>query len=90
MAINIVNQNEGSYRLFYSSKGFLEGLNVTGYFIFNDGTKSDIFIFDDIGDGIYTIERDFEKQNSAHMEKMGIVVKEDGNISKFEMINIFR
>jgi hypothetical protein len=89
MAIEIVLYGEPKFRLFYSSKGFVEGLTVTGYFIYPNLTKSDVFTFDDQGDGIYTAEIDYTKETTLNREKWELVVKEDGVVRKSETVLIF-
>lgn len=84
----VLINNEETYHLLYSSQKFVDGLTVTGYFIYPDMSKSDIFTFDPLGDGIYYVKLPHTRKTSLNVEKYGLVVKEDGVVKKFEMVHI--
>lgn len=88
MLTSIIINNEPDFHLLYSAEDFKEGLIVTGYFIYPNLQKSDIFTFDSKGDGIYSVTITHNKQTDSNMEKYGLVVKENGVVKKFEIIQI--
>lgn len=76
------------FYLLYNSVGFVEGVFVTGYLIYPDLQKGKVFIFDEMGDGIYSakVALDVEKDSGDElMEKYGLVIKENGTVRKFEI-----
>lgn len=88
----IIIDNKTEFYLLYSAVGFTEGLTVTGYFIYPPPSavpaKSDVFTFDEVGDGIYSAVITHNKQTDSNMEKHGLVIKEDGVVKVFEIIQI--
>jgi len=88
MAITILINNKKDIQLLYSARNFVTGLIVTGYFIYPDFQKSDVFTFDELGDGIYSVEIVHNRRTDSNTEKYGIVVKENGVVKKFEIILI--
>lgn len=88
MPLSVVLNNRKKFPLFYSAKNFQTGLTVTGYFIYPDLQKSSPFTFSELGDGIYGIEIINNRNNEANTEKYGVVIKENGEIRKFEIIYI--
>lgn len=84
--ITAVNDGGTSIRFFYASSGFAEGKDVTGYVIYLDLQKSDVFSFDSLGDGIYTVSIPIRRATKSASEKFGVVIKEDGTVVKFEII----
>ena len=89
MSITVILNNKKNFHLFYSAEKFATGKTVTGYFIYPNLEKSDDFLFDDLGDGIYSAEIINNRTGISSREKYGIVVKEDGEVKKFEMIQIY-
>ncbi len=88
MTVPIIIDNRKKFRLLYSAGEFKDGLVVTGYFIYPDLQKSNVFTFDAVGDGVYSTEITHNKQTDSNMEKYGLVIKEDGVVKKFEIIQI--
>lgn len=88
MSLTIVLNNGKKFHLLYSAEKFETGLTVTGYFIYPDLEKSDVFTFDEQGDGIYSVVIENSKEKILNTEKYGIVVKENGKVKKFEVIQI--
>ncbi len=88
MPISISINNRVEFQIFYCAKGFAEGKIVTGYFIYPDSSKSDIFTFNELGDGIYSVTIPHCKQTTCSEEKHGLVVKEDGDVKLFEIVTI--
>jgi len=81
------------FHLFYQASGFVEGLIVTGYFIYPDLHKGNVFTFVEIGDGIYGVVLTpdnldplvAEKPTLIDlMKKYGLVLKENGVAKKFQ------
>ena len=77
------------FHLFYSSVNFTEGLVVSCYFIYPDLVKSEVFTFNDLGDGIYAAEITQVRKPDLNTEKYGIVVKEDGVVKKFDLVQMY-
>lgn len=89
MSVTItLRYHENAFQLFYASTGFQEGLIVTGYVIYPDMTKSNTQEFDELGDGIYSGLFPFEKKSNNRIERYGIVMKENGIVKLFEIINL--
>ena len=88
MSISVILNNGEKYHLLYSANGFQEGLTVTGYFIYPDFQKSSTFTFDELGDGIYSVAISYDRKTDSYTEKHGLVVKEDGVVKKFEILQI--
>jgi len=89
MAISItIRHHEKVFQLFYASAGFLEGVEVTGYIIYPDMTKSDVLQLDELGDGIYSGFFPFIKKSNKLIERYGIVMKENGATKLFKIINL--
>jgi len=86
MSIYIRNQGLGSFQLLYASRGFHEGLEVTGYLIYPNKTKSNVEIATELGDGIYSLSFPYERQTLEYEDKYGIVVKENGTTRYFGTI----
>ena len=86
MTISILRDNKDNFQLLYSSIQFATGLTVTGYLIYPDLTKSDPFTFNEEGDGIYSITITHSRKTNTNIEKYGLVIKEDGVVKKFEII----
>lgn len=84
----IVLNNGKIFRLLYSAVDFTIGLTVTGYFIYPDKVKSSVFTFDDLGDGVYAIEITGTRESRQNTEKYGLVIKENGVVKKFEIIQM--
>ena len=85
---SIILNNETEFRLLYSGREFKDDLIVTGYFIYSDLSKSDVFTFDNLGDGIYAVEIKHTRKLVSNHEKYGLVLKENGIPKKFEIIQI--
>ena len=88
MVVVIQIRNKGEFQLLYSSAGYAGGLNVTGYLIYPDLTKSSITSFVDIGDGIYAATFTHIRKTQDLDEKYGIVIKENGDVKYFGFIKI--
>lgn len=88
MTISVILNNETEFHLLYSAEGFIKGLTVTGYFIYPNMQKSDVFTFDELGDGIYAVVINHTRELVSNTEKYGLVLKEDGIVKKFEIIRI--
>lgn len=88
MPITILISNKLNFQLLYSAEKFIVGITVTGYFIYPDLTKSDVFTFDEIGDGIYAISTTHHWKTDSNIEKYGLVIKENGVVKKFEIVQI--
>ena len=88
MSISIIIDNEKNYWLLYSSTKFKAGKIVTGYFIYSNLIKSDIFNFVDLGDGIYSATVTHNQQTTSFIEKCGLVIKENGTVKKFELVQV--
>jgi len=89
MSVTItLRHHEGVFQLFYASKGFQEGLIVTGYFIYSDLTKSDVQTFEELGDGIYSVFFPYVQKSNKKIERYGVVVKENGVTKLFEIVNL--
>lgn len=87
LSIGLIS-NESDFRLLYSAEGFVEGVTVTGYFIYPNLTKSDVFTFDELGDGVYSTTITHNQQTNSYFEKCGLVIKENGIVRKFEIVQI--
>jgi len=83
-----LRHHENVFQVFYASKGFQEGLTVTGYVIYPDMTKSNILEFEELGDGIYSGLFPFEKKSNNLIERYGMVMKENGVTKLFEIVNL--
>ena len=88
MAFTILIENKKEFRLFYSAVKFKTGKTVTGYFIYPNLTKSDVFTFDELGDGVYTVTITHKKQTNSNMDKYGLVIKENGSVKRIEIVYI--
>lgn len=88
MAITIRNLGKGNFQLFYSPHGFKEGLNVTGYLIYSDFSKSGVLNFVELGDGVYAINVPYDRKTLEFDEKYGVVIKEDGETKHFDIIRM--
>lgn len=88
MSISVLIDNKKDFCLLFSATKFKTGRTVTGYFIYPDLTKSDVFTFDEIGDGIYAITTTHHWKTDSNIEKYGLVIKENGIVKKFEIIQI--
>lgn len=88
MTVPITLWGQEAFQLLYSSTGYTEGLTVTGYLILPDLTKSVVVEFEDLGDGIYAGLMPFIKTRNRMKEKLGLVMKEDGVVKKFEIIDL--
>jgi len=84
----IIIDNKTKFHLLYSAEEFKAGIVVTGYFIYPNLQKSPVFTFESLDDGIYSVEITHNKQTNSNMEKYGLVIKEDGVVKKFEIIQI--
>jgi len=84
MLNTILVGDRDNFYLLYSSAGFIEGLIVTGYFIYPDFTKTETFTFLELGDGVYgakglSLPATGRSSTTVDiMEKYGLVMKEDG------------
>lgn len=76
------------FQLLYSALGFVAGLAVTGYLIYPDRTKSDVVVFEDLGDGIYAGDFPYIRKTAELDEKYGVVIKENGVVKHFELIKM--
>ena len=81
-------RNAKDFKLFYSSHGFNEGLDVTGYLIYPDTSKSSVLHFLELGDGIYVTAVPYERKTKEFDEKYGVVIKENGETKHFDFIRI--
>lgn len=89
MSISITLWGEETFQLLYSSVGYTEGLTVTGYLILPpDSTKSVVVAFEELGDGIYAGSMPFTRVRNRAKEKLGLVIKENGVVKKFEIIDL--
>lgn len=88
MAFTILIDNKKEFRLLYSAVKFKAGKTVTGYFIYPNLAKSDVFTFDDIGDGVYAVTITHKKQTDSNMDKYGLVIKENGVVKQIEIVYI--
>jgi len=88
MLLVIQIRNSRDFQLLYASKGFTEGLDVIGYLIYPNLTKSDILTFSELGDGIYAVSVPYKRQTEELDEKYGVVVKENGETKHFEIIRM--
>ena len=89
MSITItLRHHEGVFQIFYSSKGFQEGLTVTGYLIYTDLTKSDVQTFEELGDGIYSMLFPYVQRSNNRIERYGLVMKENEVTKLFEIVNL--
>ena len=83
----MINSSNEQERIFYQSKGFIEGIVVTGYLINPDTTTSLLHTFTEIGDGIYYLDISIKRlEGFQDVDKFGIVIKENGITKKFETI----
>lgn len=88
MSVEIILNNEKNFHLLYSAEKFTTDLTITGYFIYPDLEKSAVFTFEEIGDGIYSSVIINNRKGRVNTEKYGIVIKENGEVKKFEVIQI--
>ena len=88
MSLTILIDNKEDFNLLYAAKQFADDVTVTGYFIYPDLQKSDIFSFDNIGDGIFSATVIHNRKTDSYVEKYGMVIKENGVVMKFEIIQI--
>ena len=88
MSIPIILWGQDTFQLLYSATGFAEGLTVTGYLILPDLTKSAVVAFEELGDGIYVGLMPFTKVRNRKKERLGLVVKENGIVKKFEIVDL--
>ena len=88
MAFDILIDNKTEFRLLYSAAKFRTEKTVTGYFIYPDFSKSDVFTFDDLGDGVYSVIIPHNKQTNSNMDKYGLVIKENGTVKKVEIVYV--
>ncbi len=86
--ITVVNDGGSDFVLFYASSEFAEGLDVTGYVIYTDLQKSKEYEFSPLGDGIYASSISIRKTNKSASEKYGVVVKENGEVKEFDIVQI--
>lgn len=72
-------------RVYYHTRKFTEGVNVTGYFILpNDGADcSEVYTFTEVKDGIYYLDITYRI-----IGKYGLVIKEDGETKLFEIFKV--
>lgn len=87
MLISILIAND-KFRLFYSTVNFVVGKTITGYLIYPNTEKSDVFTFDELGDGIYSVIATITKKTNPDRfkEKYGLVIKENGVVKYFEIL----
>ena len=88
MSIPIILWGQETFQLLYSSTGYTEGLTVTGYLILPDLTKSVVVDFEELGDGVYAGLMPFTKVRNRRKEKLGLVIKENGVVKKFDIIDL--
>ena len=88
MSVPITLWGEDSFQLLYSSTGYTEELTVTGYLILPDLTNSVVVTFEELGDGVYAGLMPFTKVRNRRKERLGLVIKEDGVVKKFEIIDL--
>ena len=86
--VTIVNNGGTEFVLFYSSGGFKEDLDVTGYVIYTNLQKSAVFEFSELGDGIYAASIPIQKTVPASAEKYGVVIKENGSTKEFDIVQV--
>lgn len=90
MGIKVTIEGGHGFQLFYQAEKFATHKNVTGYLIFPDMSKSETFVFNELGDGIYEKFCDYERKTDSHIEKYGLVVKEDATVKFFDIIHVER
>lgn len=88
MDIIIRNQGTGHFQLLYASRGFHESLDVTGYLIYPNTSKSNTETATEIGDGVYSLSFPYVRQTLEWEDKYGIVVKENGIVRLFGIIRM--
>ena len=88
MAVFISTVGKSTIDLMYSSVNFVEGLTVTGYLIYPDLTKSSVVTFDELGDGIYWGCLPNKHKANKPVVRYGVVIKENGVITKFDFLSI--
>lgn len=88
MSVPITLWGKDTFQLLYASAGYVAELTVTGYLILPDLTKSVVVAFEELGDGIYTGLMPFTKVRNRRKERLGLVIKEDGVVKKFEIIDL--
>jgi hypothetical protein len=88
MTFTVVLNNGKKFHLLYSAQKFETGLTVTGYFIYPDLQKSQVFSFSELDDGVYAVEVTNDREKQSNVEKYGIVIKENGEVKKFDVIQI--
>lgn len=86
--IIIRNQGIEKFQLLYASRGFHVGLDVTGYLIYPNKTKSNVETATEIGDGIYSLSFPYVRQTLEGEDKYGVVVKENGTVRYFGIIRM--
>lgn len=88
MSVPITLWGQENFQLLYSSTEYAEGLTVTGYLILPDLTKSVVVTFEELGDGIYAGLMPFIKVRNRRKERLGLVIKENGVVKKFDIIDL--
>lgn len=88
MNITVQIRNSTEIQLLYSAEKFTTGLNVTGYLIYPDLSKSSVLTFNELGDGIYVAMFPYTRKTTELDEKYGIVVKENGITKHFDFIKL--
>jgi len=88
VSIPITLWGQNTFQLLYASSGYTEGLTVTGYLILPDLTKSVVVDFEDLDDGIYAGLMPFTKVRNRRKERLGLVIKENGVVKKFEIVDL--
>ena len=86
--IILQRRNKDEYVLLYNSVKFKTGLTVTGYIIYPDLSKSAVYTFDELGDGIYNAVIPFEYDSGENISKYGVVVKENGKTKQFRLLRV--
>jgi hypothetical protein len=86
----MIESHLGDNRYFYQSSKFRTGITVTGYLLvptceeFCPG-----FDFTEVSDGIYYADLEHENEEGfKEVDKYGLLIKEDGTPTKFEVIHI--
>jgi len=89
MIDTILIEDIKDFTLLYKAINFAVGLTVTGYFIYPNTQKSDVFNFVELGDGIYAAAalKLLQVDSGDLMQKYGLVIKENGIVKKFEIFS---
>lgn len=82
--ITLYNRDDA---ILYQTLAFREGVDVSGYIIYPDMSKTVETSFTELGDGIYFLRICLQgREGFQDKDKFGIVIKENGAVTKFETI----